>query len=223
MELERRYFAFATTGVDHRQFLRVEKRNVNGEPRAFVTGYAARFGVDSLDGAVGQFVERIQPGAFGIVDDANQRNAPLMCKALWNHNDDMPLAAYPDSLRLWQDEHGLGFEFPVSRASYARDLQANIEDGIVKGNSFAFMVDRANGGEEWSVDERGRNVRTLKRVALLPDVGPCTYPAYGEGDLDVAKRSFAAFAKQRSHKVFDLSPYRARYAGLTKFLRSNGR
>lgn len=223
MQLERRYFAFDTTGESRDKFLRVEQRAVGDETRSYIVGYAARFNVDSLDGAVGDFVERIEPGAFQIVSDANERNAPLMCKALWNHNDDMPLAAYPDSLRLWVDDHGLGFEFPVSRASYARDLQTNIEDGIVKGNSFAFMVDRENGGEEWSVDKQGRSIRTLKRVSLLPDVGPCTYPAYGEGDLDVARRSFSAFRATRSRKVIDLSPYRARHAELAKFLKANGR
>lgn len=223
MGLERRYFAFANTGEDRKKFLRVERRKVNGEPRDYITGYAARFHVDSLDGAVGDFVERIEPGAFTIVDEANERKAPLMCKALWNHNDDMPLAAYPDSLRLWQDDHGLGFEFPVSRATYARDLQANIEDGIVRGNSFAFLIDRDNGGEEWSVDKDGRSIRTLKRVSLLPDVGPCTYPAYGEGDLDVARRSYAAFRQAKARKVFDLSPWRSRHANLTGYLKSNGR
>lgn len=220
MELERRYFKFDTTGEDRSKFLRVETRAVNGEERSFITGYAARFGVDSLDGAVGDFVERIAPGAFSIVDEANERGTPLMCKALWNHNDDMPLAAYPDTLRVWQDDHGLGFEFPVSRASYARDLQTNIEDGIVKGNSFAFLVDRNNGGEEWSVDKEGRSIRTIKRVSLVPDVGPCTYPAYGEGDLDVARRSFAAFRTMAKRKVFDMSPWRARHADLTAFLKA---
>lgn len=223
MQLERRYFAFATTGEDRSKFLRVERRMENGETRAYIKGYAARFGVDSLDGAVGDFIERIEPGAFSIVDDANERRAPLMCKALWNHNDDMPLASYPESLRLWQDNHGLGFEFPVSRASYARDLQANIEDGIVRGNSFAFLVDRENGGEEWTVDRDGRSIRTLKRVSMVPDVGPCTYPAYGEGDLDVARRSFAAFRKAKARRVIDLSPWRSRHSDLSGFLKSNGR
>lgn len=223
MQLERRYFAFATAGADRSQFLRVERRMVGGEVRAFIKGYAARFGVNSLDGAVGDFIERIEPGAFSIVDEANAKKSSLMCKALWNHNDDMPLASYPDSLRLWQDDHGLGFEFPVSRASYARDLQSNIEDGIVKGNSFAFLVDRDNGGEEWTVDRDGRSIRTLKRVSLLPDVGPCTYPAYGDGDLDVARRSFADFRKAKARKVIDLAPYRSRQSQLARFLKSNAR
>jgi len=217
MKLERRFIAFDKAGGERSQWLRVERRAVDGEERAYITGYAARFGVDSLDGAVGDFIERIAPGAFQIVTDANERSEPLMCKALWNHNDDMPLAAYPDSLRVWEDEHGLGFEFPVSRTTYARDLQANIEDGIVKGNSFAFLIDRENGGEEWSVDEEGRTIRTIKRVSMVPDVGPCTYPAYGEGDLDVARRSFAAFREAAAPTV-DLTEYRKRHAALTNFL-----
>lgn len=223
MEIERRHFAFATAGDDRSKFLRVEKRSIGGEQRSYVVGYAARFGIDSLDGAVGDFVERIEPGAFQLVTEANSRGSDLMCKALWNHNDDMPLGAYPDTLKLWEDDIGLGFEFPVSRASYARDMLVNIEDGIVKGNSFTFAVDRANGGAEWSVDSRGRSIRTIKRVSLLLDVGPCTYPAYGEGDLDVAKRSFSAFREKRTQKVFDLSPWKARQAELAKFLKQHGR
>jgi HK97 family phage prohead protease len=223
MELERRYFSFAATGEDSTKFLRIEQRAAGDEQRTYVTGYAARFGVDSLDGAVGDFVERIAPGAFALVDDANERGTPLMCKALWNHNDDMPLAAYPDTLRVWQDDIGLGFAFPVSRASYSQDLVVNIEDGIVRGNSFAFLVDRENGGEEWSVDREGRSIRTIKRVSLVPDVGPCTYPAYGEGDLDVARRSFSAFRKTQTRKVIDLAPYRAKRAELSQYLNANGR
>jgi len=184
--VERRFLSLVARTADTLRMLRVEQRVAEGgEPRPWIVGYAATFGRDSLDGAVGDFVETIAPGAFRNVIDAGT------CKALWNHNSDYPLAS-PRSLHLSEDEIGLRFEFPVSRASYALDVLHNIEDGVVEGNSFAFVCGR----DRWEMDEeRGIPRRTVLEVASLWDVGPVTYPAYGDGNLDVAMRSLDQFRR----------------------------
>lgn len=174
--------------------LAVETRSEDGsdESREWIVGYAAKFGVLSLD--LGDFVERLDPSAFGLVSERRGRKKPLQTRALWNHDANYPLARYPETLKLTVDEVGLRYEFPVPDTTYGRDIAANIRAGIVKGSSFAFQV--APGGDEWSVEE-GRSVRTIKRVDSLIDVSPTTFPAYPDADVTVAKRSYDAFRMAR--------------------------
>lgn len=205
-KIERRFFIAPSEGEDA-TLLRVERRAASegsDDKTAYIVGYAARFGVDSLDGAVGEFTERIDPGAFSLVAERRGRKKPLMTRALFNHNSDMPLARYPDTLSLSVDEVGLRYEFPVPDTSYGKDLLSLIEGGIVRGSSFAFTI--AKDGEQWSVDEDGRHIRTITRVGDLFDVGPVTYPAYGDGGLEVAKRSHEMFVTQHEPRVEPVSP-----------------
>jgi len=178
--------------------LAVETRSEEGESesREWIVGYAAKFGVLSLD--LGDFVERLDPGAFGLVTERRGRKKPLQTRALWNHDANFPLARYPETLRLTVDDIGLRYEFPVPDTTYGRDIAANIRAGIVKGSSFAFQV--AKGGDEWSVEE-GRSVRTIKAVDSLIDVSPTTFPAYPDSDVAVAKRSFDQFRQTREAEV----------------------
>ena len=108
--------------------LRVESRAEEGtEESRWIVGYAAKFGVNSLD--LGDFVERLDPGAFGIVAERRGRKRPLETRALWNHDANYPLARYPGTLRMNVDEIGLRYEFRVPDTTYGRDLASNIEAG----------------------------------------------------------------------------------------------
>lgn len=211
--------------------LRVERRcetapDGQQRERDWIVGYAAKFGVNSLE-IDGEFVERIDPGAFGLVTERRGRRRRLETRALFNHNADMPLARYPRTLRLLVDGTGLRYEFPVPRSSYGQDLATNINDGIVAGSSFSFTV--ARGGDEWSVEE-GRSVRTVKQIESLIDVGPVTFPAYPDADVTVAKRSFDVFrrglvARHRKVRVrrtrFQSVLHEAR-ASIAAYLREHG-
>ena len=177
------------------EMLRVESRALpdsDGETRQWIVGYAAKFGVDSLD--MGDFVERLDPAAFDIVKG---RDKPLETRALWNHDANFPLARYPQTLSLKVDEVGLRYEFPVPDTTYGRDIASNIAHGIVKGSSFSFVI--AKGGETWSSEE-GRSVRTVTKIAELYDVGPVTYPAYPDSGVTVAKRSYEKFLHSTNEK-----------------------
>ena len=198
--------------------LTVESRSEDGAEREWVVGYAAKFGVLSLD--LGDFVERIDPGAFGIVAERRGRRRPLETRALWNHDANFPLARYPGTLRMTVDEVGLRYEFPVPDSTYGRDLANNIRDGIVLGSSFAFTV--APGGDEWAIED-GQSVRTIRSVDSLLDVGPCTYPAYGDGGLEVAQRSLEQFRQQREAVVARRVQSAAKTAEFREYLRSHGR
>lgn len=229
--VERRFVAVEDEGVEM-PLLRVERRAAKmedgseGEEQAYIVGYAARFGVDSLAGAVGDFTERIDPGAFSIVSERRGRKNPLMTRALFNHDSNMPMARYPDTLSLTVDEIGLRYEFPVPNTTYGKDVLALIEGGIVRGSSFAFTL--ARDGEQWSVDESGRHIRTITRIGDLFDVGPVTYPAYGDGGLEVARRSFDRHAAIETRKAQSVAAsaarvadIRARRSALTEWLKAN--
>ena len=178
--------------------LAVESRSEDdGNEREYIVGYAAKFGVNSLD--LGDFIERIDPGAFGIVSERRGRKKPLETRALWNHDANFPLARYPGTLRMTVDEVGLRYEFPVPDTTYGRDIASNIRAGIVKGSSFSFTV--PSGGDSWAVED-GRSIRTIQRIESLLDVGPVTFPAYPDADVKVAQRSYQHFRdEQKRHRA----------------------
>jgi HK97 family phage prohead protease len=199
--------------------LAVESRSEDdGSEREWVIGYAAKFGVLSLD--LGDFVERLDPGAFGIVSERRGRKKPLETRALWNHDPNYPLARYPGTLRMTVDEVGLRYEFPVPDTSYGRDIASNIRAGIVKGSSFSFTV--PSGGDSWAVED-GRSVRTIQKIDTLLDVGPVTFPAYPDADVKVAQRSFDKYRQQQEIEVAKRSLARSRAAEIREYLRQHGR
>jgi HK97 family phage prohead protease len=199
--------------------LAVESRSEDdGSEREYVVGYAAKFGVLSLD--LGDFVERIDPGAFGIVAERRGRRKALETRALWNHDPNYPLARYPGTLRMTVDEVGLRYEFPVPDTTYGRDIASNIRADIVKGSSFSFTV--PSGGDSWSVED-GRSVRTIQRIDSLLDVGPVTFPAYPDADVKVAQRSYDQYRQQREAEAARRSLARSRAAEIREYLRQHGR
>jgi HK97 family phage prohead protease len=199
--------------------LAVESRSEDdGSEREYIVGYAAKFGVLSLD--LGDFVERIDPGAFGIVAERRGRRKPLETRALWNHDANYPLARYPGTLSLNVDEVGLRYEFPVPDTTYGRDIAANIRAGIVRGSSFSFTV--PSGGDSWAVEE-GRSVRTIQRIDSLLDVSPTTFPAYPDTDVKVAQRSYDAFVRQRDAEAHRRMAAAARARELREYLTQHGR
>lgn len=199
--------------------LAVESRSEDdGSEREYIVGYAAKFGVLSLD--LGDFVERIDPGAFGIVAERRGRRKPLETRALWNHDANYPLARYPGTLSLKVDEVGLRYEFPVPDTSYGRDIAANIRAGIVRGSSFSFTV--PSGGDEWSVED-GRSVRLIRSIDSLLDVSPTTFPAYPDTDVKVAQRSYDAFVRQRDAEAHRRMAAATRARELREYLTQHGR
>ena len=199
--------------------LTVESRSEEGAAdREWIVGYAAKFGVNSL--VLGDFIERIDPGAFGIVSERRGRKKSLETRALWNHDANYPLARYPGTLKLSVDEVGLRYEFPVPDTSYGRDLAENIRAGIVRGSSFSFTV--PSGGDSWAM-ENGQSIRTIQRVDSLLDVSPTTFPAYPDADVKVAQRSFDAFRQQRSRQWLVTLELRRRLPELRAWMRQHGR
>jgi len=191
--------------------LRVEKRADpnTGKPQTYVIGYAARFHKDSL--LLGDFVERISPEAFEIVEKRqDSEGQPLQTRCLFNHSPDHLLGRFPTTMRLIVDDKGLKYEclLPESR----HDLAELISRGDLRGSSFSFVV--AEGGEKWTT-ENGRSIRLVTKIKSLLDCGPVTYPAYGDSTVAVAKRSYQHFVAEGLKKVESRSEIKER-ASLVK-------
>jgi HK97 family phage prohead protease len=220
MQIERRSLVIdeAETATD---LLTVERRcecDENGDEteRDWIVGYAARFGVRSLD--LGDFVERIDPTAFGLVSERRGRRVPLETRALFNHDPNVVLGRYPTTLKLFVDDRGLRYEVlpPVSQ----QGVVESIRRGDIRGSSFAFTI--AKGGEEWTVEE-GRSTRIVKRIDRLLDVGPVTFPAYPDADVGVARRSYEQHVAGRQLATSRLIVARRHMADIRKFLQQHGR
>jgi HK97 family phage prohead protease len=153
----------------------IERRNVEDVEYRFkdeegntLTGYAARFGVWSED--LGFFKEKIDPGAFKKTIKEND------VRALFNHDPNMILGRTKNNtLELWEDEKGLGFNVNLPATTYASDLKESIRRRDITQNSFGFQTV----ADEWSKDG---SKRTLTEVRLF-DISPVTFPAYKQTNV----------------------------------------
>lgn len=180
-----------------------------GKKKAMIRGYAALFNSDSQD--LGGFVERISPGAF---DGVMKRGTDVV--ALYNHDPMFILGRESaGTLRLFIDEKGLRYEVdaPESRA----DVIEAIERGDVRGSSFAFRV--KGSGENWSRDQQGRQIREIREIDGLFDVGPVLKPAYSATESFVSRRALEHAAEVREEKPTGLKPTSGMAAAAKKGLR----
>jgi HK97 family phage prohead protease len=220
--VERRFIAqpedasdAAALRVERRTIVRARPDGKQAEEEVDVlVGYAARFNVMSLD--LGDFTERIDPNAFSLVTQKKGRK-PLDTRALLNHDPNFVLGRYPKTLSLSVDDIGLRYE--VEPPDHHRGVAASVRRGDISGSSFAFMV--PSGGDKWSLDERGRHVRTILRVSDLLDVGPVTYPAYP--DASVACRSFKEFMDGTAKFSKRMADAAARADAIREWLKNNAR
>ena len=178
----------------------MEKRIFNIETRIdsddkgvdVIVGHASLY--DSRSENLGGFFEYIERGAFtpDLIDKSDVR-------ALINHDQNLILARTTSgTLKLEADEMGLRYEFENPQTSYAKDLAISMRRGDVTQSSFAFTV----GEDEWSTDNDGNNIRTIKKINRLYDVSPVTYPAYADtNDLTIAKRGLKEYEESLVVKV----------------------
>jgi len=154
-----------------------EQRTVDVDVEALDTrgrtlhGYAAVYDVESGD--LGGFRERIAPGAFAGVLDADVR-------CLLNHDPSSVLArSKSGTLRLSDEQRGLRFEADLPDSPLGENVREAVRRGDIDGASFRFVV----GEESWSGE-----VRTVKTVAELQDVTVATYGAYPAASVELRTR-----------------------------------
>lgn len=138
------------------------------------TGHAAVFTRLSED--LGGFRERIQPGAFKKVLDANAD-----VRFLFNHDPNHVMARTKSgTMELREDPKGLRVYAELAPTTIAKDLRVLVKRGDVDGMSFAFSVDK----DVWA-EEDGVLTRTIVSFRDLFDVGPVVYPAYPQTDASM--------------------------------------
>ena len=125
---------------------------------------------NAVSGDLGGFRERIAPGAFADVLDADVR-------ALLNHNPSEVLGRTKSgTMRLFDEQRGLRFEIDVPDSPLGESVKAAVKRGDIDGASFRFQV----GEESWDGD-----LRTVKSVKSLHDITVATYPAYPDSSVEL--------------------------------------
>jgi len=166
-----------------------------------LAGYAAVYERDS-ELIWGEFIERIDPGAFKRTLEAGRD-----IKAFWNHNSDLVLGSTrAGTLKLECRQDGLWFDLNLPRTTYGADAFESVRRGDVAGVSFGFEC-RAHKWEK----RQGVDVRTLLDVELY-EVSPCAMPAYP--DTSVAVRSLEQTRKEQESQ--DQNDMRRLYLALTE-------
>lgn len=149
-------------------------------------GYAIVFNMPSKD--LGGFTEVVDPKALDGVD----LSKVLM---LFNHNYGEPLATVENgTLKLDVDDKGLHFVATLpTGVSYADDLYKQVDAGNINSASFSFSID--DGADEWTQDDDGNIVRTIKQVKDLYEVSAVSLPAYEDTNVETAQRGYEQFLK----------------------------
>lgn len=124
--------------------------------------------------------ERIMPGALKRVLGRSQggtldRNQDVY--AAVNHSPDLVFArTTAGTLKLSVDDEGLHYEATPAATSIGKDAIENARAGNFGGSSFAFSV--AKGGDKWTRDANGVEIREVHRIDKLVDISPVVAPAY---------------------------------------------
>lgn len=167
----------AQPAVEHRSYGMANVEVRAGE-KPTIGGYAAVFERKSV--MLYGFREKIAPGAFrdSLQDDI---------RALWQHDTAQVLGrTRAGTLRLWEDERGLGFEVDPPDTQTGRDALTLIARGDVDQMSFGFNV--PINGDAWTEDEDGIPLRTIKRAKLI-EVSPVTFPAYPDTSASIMREA----------------------------------
>lgn len=155
--------------------------------KKLIRGYALKFGVRSQL-LYDFFYEEIAPGAL----DETRMDDVLITL---NHNFDKLLGRTTSkTLRLQRDDTGLFYEVEPPNTEAGREALELISRGDITGSSFIFEL--AVDGDKWTSDEEGRDLRIVRNIKRIYEVGPVVNPAYLDTEAEVAKRSLEAYKKQ---------------------------
>jgi HK97 family phage prohead protease len=134
-------------------------------------GYAAVYNVESED--LGGFRERIAPGAFSGVLDADVR-------ALLNHDPNQVLGRTKSGTPwLFDEPRGLRFEVDLPDSPLGKNVREAVRRKDIDEASFRFRVNQ----ESWQGD-----LRTIESVKELKDVTVGTFGAYPAASVELRTR-----------------------------------
>ena len=152
----------------------IERRTATGLQASgrTLTGYAAVFNSETK---VGDFIERIAPGAF-----TKSLESGRDVLALADHDARAVLGRTSSgTLALSEDSHGLAFTLTLPDTTTGRDLAALAARGDLGGMSFGFVAQ----DEVWT-----GNTRELREVELHEVTVVQAWPAYPETTVSLRHR-----------------------------------
>lgn len=186
-----------------RRFMDSEVRAVtdaNGKP--IITGYSPVYNQRSsvIAERGKKFIEVILPGAIDKILPVSD------VRGRYNH--DVVLARTKNgTLELVNTEKGLQYTIHVNESDrQAMDAYSRIQRGEVDGSSFAFTV--PPDGDSFMF-ENGMQVRYIREISSLMDVGPVDFPAYPAATTSASVRSKLETFQQEE----TLSPEQAASSG----------
>ena len=116
----------------------------------------------------------------------------------YNHNRGQLLGRTKSrTLQLGKDEKGLTFRVEIPNTATGNEVYELVKRGDLYENSFGFIV--TSDDQEWSRDEEGNSIRTIKNVQKLVDVAVCINGAYA--NTDVAARSLEEVEEAEAERV----------------------
>ena len=192
MKRERRFVPVEDTDIEVR---------VDGDDPV-IEGYFARFG--KWTSISGMFMERVKKGAFAetIKDPEDD------IRGLFNHDPNMVLARQSnDTLDLSEDNKGAFMSAKPPGTQAANDVVTLVSDRYVTGQSFGFFA-LEDTWETKEIDGKPIEHRTITKARLY-DVGPVTFPAYQQTDVntrsaqDVYEARMADLQEEPSETVVD--------------------
>jgi hypothetical protein len=165
-----------------------------------IQGHGAVYDKLSLD--LGGFREKFLPGSLADTIKSDD------IRSLRDHNPTFILGRNKSgTLTLEEDQKGILYRVIPGNQSYTRDLIESIERRDVTGGSIIFKVDGKD-AQRWFVDgeevemlsafmamwdEKKHNIERHIVSARMADIGPVTFPAYPQTDVNI--RSLMAQAK----------------------------
>lgn len=173
--IERRYLLTTDTP----DAITVERRD--GEP-AVLAGISPPW--ESLSVDLGGFREKFAASAFDdlVARHPNDPRQKIDVPFLFNHDpNEITGRTSNGRLTLTKEARGLGYRHTPLMTTRGRDLVLMVEDRTITGASFAFTV--AEGGEQWTEDDRGNVVRTVTKASGLYDISAVTSPAYPSSSI----------------------------------------
>lgn len=145
--------------IEYRTYSR-EVRLEETEASRTLKGYAVVWNTPSQD--LGGYYETVVPNAFGDIQNKDIR-------AFFNHDYNYLLGrTTSNSLRLWQDETGLGFEIDLAPTAKGEEVYQLVKRGDLDGVSFGAIVLE----EQWSEDGSNNALNSMELIEISPVVFP---------------------------------------------------
>lgn len=162
----------------------LETREVDGKERQFVIGRGVPF--NSRSKLIhGWFYEEIDPAALDNTDLEDMVST-------YNHNLSNYLGRTANStLKIEKRDDGLYYEVEVPDTEVGKMVVALLERKDIQGSSFIFDINE--GGSEWKKLDDNAELRRVKDIRRIYELGPVLNPAYIKATAEVAKRDHDEF------------------------------